>query len=65
MEISHVDGTAWFEAPAPPLDHDCWVQTFGSTDKLPSVERCPCGATRLDGPDRPWIEKNSRWTGAR
>ena len=62
--LHHIDGVQWFDAPAPPRQHDCWAQTsaydvFGAL----VAERCACGAVRLcDNPYRehPWLERNSR-----
>lgn len=56
---NHLGGVAWFDAPLPPEDHECWPQTTGSTDTLLFVQRCPCGAIRLN-PYRDFMEKNSR-----
>lgn len=55
----HVDGVPWFEAPAPPPLHPCRMQTvFGSQSGL-IVERCACGASRLNGRGE-WTERNQR-----
>ena len=59
LETEHRNSVPWFDAPIPPADHDCWAQTQGSTDNLPFVQRCACGAIRLN-PYRDWMEKNSR-----
>lgn len=56
----HRDGIPWYDAPVPRRWHRCWPQTTGSTRTIARVERCACGATRLDGPGHPWIDRNSR-----
>ncbi len=54
----HLDGISWLNAPIPKVKHDCQVQTKGWMS-LRRVERCACGAIRLDGYG-PWMERNSR-----
>ena len=70
--IEHTDGVPWHEAPAPPLDHDCWVQTSGWVG-LNQWLRCACGgiaagidikAARQVGmpasrQNEHWMERNS------
>lgn len=58
----HLNNVPWHEAPLPPEQHDCSIQTTGGTANLPVVDRCACGAIRL-GPGRPWMEVNSRRKG--
>lgn len=55
--IYHQDGIPWWKAPKPPWVHRCWAWTSGSLDRGVLVERCPCGAIRLDGEG--WLERNS------
>jgi hypothetical protein len=55
--VEHKDGVPWFDAPSPrwwerPF-HRHQPQTRGFLGEL--VERCRCGATRLDGYG-PWIK---------
>jgi hypothetical protein len=57
-EVVHVDGIPWYEAPLPWRWHLCKAQTYGSTRIFFSVERCACGAIRLN--KRYWVDKNSR-----
>ena len=58
VEISHLEGVPWWEAPRPRRWHFCRAQTLGWIDYFTRVERCACGATRLNG--RGWFERNSR-----
>lgn len=58
--LLHRDGIAWEDAPTPRRFHFCTPQTVAFlADPRERVERCACGAIRLDG-DGPWLEKNSR-----
>ena len=56
----HRNGIPWYAAPLPRRWHRCAPWTTGSTQGLALVERCACGATRLDGEGHPWMERNSR-----
>lgn len=79
-DVSHVGGMPWHEAPVPPLDHLCWVQTstWGGPGGMYQLLRCPCGGV-ADGIDissarevgmpparqqRFWRGRNSRPGGA-
>jgi hypothetical protein len=57
-EIEHVGGVAWYQAPIPRKWHRCRAQTRGWV-RLYGVERCACGAIRLNG--RVWMERNTRF----
>lgn len=52
----HVDGVWWHDAKNPFWVHRCWVQTRGTVTGT-YVERCACGATRLDH-GRFWFGRN-------
>lgn len=56
----HRDGIPWHNAPIPHRWHRCKTWTTGSTRNLALVERCACGAIRLDGEGHPWMDRNSR-----
>lgn len=43
VKVEHLDGVPWYEAPVPPLDHECWSQTVGWIG-LNQWTRCACGA---------------------
>ena len=58
VEIEHLDGVPWHEAPQPRRFHRCWPQTQGWVNYFDRVRRCPCGAIKGDGTH--WMEKNSR-----
>lgn len=58
IDIQHVDGVAWYDAPLPPRLHRCQTQTSGWLRILTKVERCACGAMRVDG--NGWANKNER-----
>jgi hypothetical protein len=65
LGIKHRDDVSWYKDPLPPRWHRHSVQTwqtgvFGEV----KVERCPCGAIRLDGRGW-WMERNSRRKGRR
>jgi hypothetical protein len=61
IDVRHVDGVAWFDAPMPPRSHACWVQST-YLPQSPSaglvvtgqIDRCACGGLRYDG-FGPWI----------
>ena len=57
--IEHLDGVAWHEAPIPRRWHHCKPQTRGVMHYFTEVERCTCGAIRLNG-DGHWMERNER-----
>jgi len=56
--IEHLNGIPWWEASIPPYLHRCSVQTRGWYNYLNKVERCSCGAIRMNG--NGWSDKNSR-----
>ena len=56
LEVEHLNGVAWHDAPLPSRWHRCWPQTRAWMDYFTKVERCACGATRFDG--RGWVGKN-------
>lgn len=53
----NLNGVWWHKAPLPRRWHRCTPQTRATLNGL-RVERCACGATRLDG--HAWIERNTR-----
>jgi len=57
--IEHLDGVPWHQAPKPRRWHRCWPQTRGWMNYFTTVDRCACGAVRLDD-SPPWINRNSR-----
>lgn len=57
--LESLDGIVWHQAPVPRRWHRCWPQSRGQYKYTTLIERCPCGAVRLDGA-RWWIKKNSR-----
>ena len=52
------DDVPWWDAPVPRRWHRCRVQTTGATERLVLVDRCACGAIRLDS--HYWMNRNSR-----
>lgn len=63
VELHHLDGVKWHDAPIPRRWHRCWVQTYGYTGWFNLVERCACGAIRVAAPvlgQSRWRDKNSR-----
>ena len=56
LELEHLDGVGWFDAPLPPRFHRCRPQTRAWTGYVDRVYRCPCGAISEDG--KHWLEKN-------
>lgn len=58
INMTHRDDIPWWKAPKPRRWHRCSPQTTAFPD-FRKVERCTCGAIRLDGIG-PWIERNSR-----
>lgn len=57
LEIAHLDGVAWYDAPVPPRLHRCWPQTIGTINYFDTVERCACGGQKSG---RFWLERNTR-----
>jgi hypothetical protein len=57
-EISHKDDIPWYEAPVPRRFHRCRAQTSAYEGLFTLIERCACGATRMNR--RMWIGKNER-----
>lgn len=62
--LEHINGVTWNMAPVPVRWHFCTAWTRGWTGlyDLRYIERCACGAIRLDGQGRPtvWANKNTR-----
>lgn len=58
-DIAHLDGIPWFKAPLPRRWHRCRPQTGGWFDELTFIERCACGAARLDATGE-WSRRNER-----
>lgn len=58
VKIEHLNGVSWIRALKPRRWHRCKPQTRGATGTINLIERCACGAIRLDG--RYWFERNSR-----
>jgi hypothetical protein len=59
LEVFHLDGVAWHDAPLPDRIHRCQAQTRAWTNWFTRVERCACGSLRCDKRG-PWIDKNER-----
>lgn len=57
VKLHHKDGLGWWKAPIPKRFHRCRVQTYGYLN-LTFIERCACGAMRMDGGR--WMARNSR-----
>lgn len=59
--FSHANGVTWLEAPIPSSQHVCKAWTVGIASTLSRIERCACGALRINS-DNPlsWQERNSR-----
>jgi hypothetical protein len=57
VEMEHRDGLSWWEAPVPRRLHRCKPQTRGYLNWFTFVERCACGAIRMDGSH--WMDRNS------
>lgn len=57
-EVWDRGGVSWHEAPIPSRWHRCQVQTYGYLNWFELVERCACGAIRMDG--RSWLSRNER-----
>jgi hypothetical protein len=55
--IHDKDGVPWHDAPRPLRLHFCKAWTYGWDGPL-YVERCSCGAIRLDR--HIWMERNTR-----
>ncbi len=58
LNVQHKDGIWWYDAPMPPEQHDCEPWSSGESGSF-FVERCACGATKLDH-DWAWLDINSR-----
>lgn len=56
MEVEHLEGVPWHDAPLPRRFHRCWPQTRAWMNYFERIERCACGAGRIDG--HSWIHKN-------
>lgn len=59
VEVRNLDGVSWYEAPLPSRWHRCRAQTKGLTNYFTQVQRCACGAIRMDSYRR-WLDRNSR-----
>lgn len=59
VPVTHIHDMPWDLLPAPWRRHRCWPQSWGSIGPFRLVQRCPCGATRLDE-DGPWLGRNLR-----
>ncbi len=59
IEMEHLDGIPWHEAPLPRRLHLCRAQTIGYVNYFDVIERCACGAIRRGGKGF-WLEKNER-----
>lgn len=59
IELFHLHGVPWFEAQTPSRFHRCTAQTR-AWDVLTLIERCACGAIRLDS--HGWIDRNQSRT---
>ncbi len=55
----HTDGVAWYRLRPPGRWHKCWAQSWGSCGPFEMIERCPCGAVRIDR-GGPWLDRNWR-----
>jgi hypothetical protein len=58
--VTHHNGIAFNELVKPRRWHRCWAQSQGACGPFELVERCPCGAIRIDGPHSPWLGRNGR-----
>jgi hypothetical protein len=56
-ELQHRGSVPWHDAPLPPRLHLCRTQTRGVYGYFNFLERCACGAIRMEGF---WLEKNAR-----
>lgn len=54
--FEHVDGVLWADAKNPFWVHRCWAQSRGTVAGA-YVERCACGATKLNH-SRFWFDKH-------
>lgn len=52
---THKNGVWWYDAPLPVVDHQCKPHTRGYLRCFTLIERCACGARRLNG--------RGHWTG--
>jgi hypothetical protein len=59
--MEHRGGVSWMTAPVPHRLHLCAAQTRGVMQWFTCVERCACGAMRMDG--RRWTGRNERRRG--
>lgn len=57
-DLEHRNGLWWHDAPIPSRWHRCRAWTAGWFAGHHHVERCACGATRLDW--MTWTGRNSR-----
>jgi hypothetical protein len=54
MDIYHKNGVWFYDAPAPPRNHEHWAESWAWTDDWNLVERCPCQAMNLNRSG--WVE---------
>lgn len=59
IEPHHTDGIAWNLLDRPHRWHRCRPHSWGSCGPFEMLERCRCGAARIDT-DGPWLWKNCR-----
>lgn len=60
VEVTHARGVPWDLLPAPRrLFHRCREQSWGSVGPFQLVERCICGAVRIDR-EGPWLGRHLR-----
>jgi hypothetical protein len=57
-DVRHQQGIEWFDAPIPRRWHRCRTWSRGVVNGR-LVERCACGAIRLDGYGG-WMDRNDR-----
>lgn len=58
--VEHRNGIPWYESPIPDPEHACTTQTSGILDQK-RVERCACGAVRveIEGRTGIWVNRNT------
>jgi hypothetical protein len=52
--VENLGGVSWLHAPLPRRRHHCTTQTRGVTNWFTGIQRCACGAMRVN---------NGHWTG--
>lgn len=58
LTVTHLDGVPWHQAPTPRRLHRCSARTTGWLNLLDRVDRCACGAIRVQPA---FARKSSRW----